>query len=68
MLVTRDVGRSSIVRVRITEQISQSSQKHRRECSDEIDRPSRQYVAKTNDLLTIRKHIGLMKSGNSESH
>ena len=36
MLVTRDVGRSSIVRVRITDQISQSSRKHRRESSDEI--------------------------------
>jgi hypothetical protein len=36
MLVTRDVGQSSIVRVRITEQISQSSRKHRRETSDEI--------------------------------
>jgi hypothetical protein len=38
MLVTSDVGRSSIVRVRITEQISQDSRKHRRESSDEIAR------------------------------
>ena len=71
MLVRCAVGWSSIVRVRIAEQISQSGQKNRRESSDEIvcKMTIRHGNKKlTNDLLIIRKHFGLMKSGSLGAH
>jgi hypothetical protein len=71
MLVTCDVGRYSIVRVRITQQIRQSGRKNRREISNEIAcniiiRHGNKKL--TNDWLTIRKHFGQMKSGGARAH
>jgi hypothetical protein len=71
MLVTCDVRRYSIVRVRITEQIRQSGRKNRRESSNKI--ACKMIIGHgnkklTNDWLTIRKHFGLVKSGSSGAH